>query len=241
MEYDFTIPGNGGQIVDVQGKFFKYRSGTGKIRVTTEKGESVDLLPGQGVFNIDYTRLTIVDRTGNQNNGVLLAGNFDFRDDRISGTVDVIDGGKSRTLANQAFLGTGAIAAPATNFPYAQLFNPAASAVNLILKSFAVSSSVAGYADLRIYNAAFANVGTSFVTNKQIGGAVGNGVVNANYGATQISAAVVTSYQLQANSSLIVPLSEQIVIRPGYGLLLDMNNSTGLTLLADYEWYEEAR
>lgn len=91
MQYDFTLAAGAAQSFDVVGKFIKYQHGTGMIRVRMSMGEYVDLLPGQGVFSVDYTRFTVTDRSGANNVGALLAGDFDFRDSRISGAVEVND------------------------------------------------------------------------------------------------------------------------------------------------------
>ncbi|MCL6484930.1 MAG: hypothetical protein I4O49_12305, partial [Janthinobacterium lividum] len=103
MQYDFNLSPGGAQNLDVKGRFFKYRSGTGAIRVRASKGGYVDLLPGQGVRGFDFESLTVADRSGANNVGVLIVGDFDFQDDRIAGTVDVVDGGRTRTLAGIAF------------------------------------------------------------------------------------------------------------------------------------------
>ena len=91
MQYDFSLTAGGAQSFDVVGKFIKYQYGTGLIRVRMSMGEYVDLMPGQGVFSVDYTRFTVTDRSGAGNNGALLAGDFVFRDSTITGSVEVKD------------------------------------------------------------------------------------------------------------------------------------------------------
>lgn len=95
MQYDLTLAGYGIQRFEVLGKFFKF-VGTGKIRVTTSKGGSIDLLPGQGVWGEEYSSLSVQDRTGTGSAGVLLAGFYDFRDDTLTGQVSVINGDTAR-------------------------------------------------------------------------------------------------------------------------------------------------
>jgi hypothetical protein len=91
MQYDLNLNANGSQRLEVAGRFFKYTNGAGKIRVTTNKGAVIDLTVGQGVWGEEFQSLTVLDRSGATNNGVLLAGSYDFRDDTVavSGTIDV--------------------------------------------------------------------------------------------------------------------------------------------------------
>lgn len=92
MQYDFNLEANGSQFIDVKGRFFKYKNGTGKIRVRNSTGGYIDLLPGQGVNGLNYSSLSITDLTGAQNTGYLLAGDYEFSDSTVtisSGTVAV--------------------------------------------------------------------------------------------------------------------------------------------------------
>jgi hypothetical protein len=91
MQYDLNMVPNGSQRVEVSGRFFKYTSGAGKIRVTTNKGAVIDLTVGQGVWGEEYSSLVVQDRSGAGIVGTILAGNYDFRDDTValSGSVNV--------------------------------------------------------------------------------------------------------------------------------------------------------
>lgn len=84
MQYDLNLAANGSQRLEVNGQFFKYTSGAGKIRVTTNKGAVIDLVQGQGVWGESFSALTVQDRSGSANPGVLLAGSYDFRDDNVN-------------------------------------------------------------------------------------------------------------------------------------------------------------
>jgi hypothetical protein len=138
-QYDLNLVPNGAQTLDVAGSYFTYKSGLGAIRVTSSDGAVVDLLPGQGMSKLKFDRLTVKDISGVANVGVLLAGNGEWHDERITGTVDVVDGGKSRTLANMAFVAASGPAADATTTPAMYLQNPAGSGKNIIVKSFSIS------------------------------------------------------------------------------------------------------
>jgi hypothetical protein len=143
MQYDFNLAAGAGVTMDVNGKFFKYKVGTGPIRVRASNGGYVDLLPGQGVWNLNFSSLTINDRSGAQNAGVILAGDFDFHDDRIVGTVDVVDGGRTRTQIDRACVGYCGSAATAGMYSHVQLLNPAGSGINVYVSQILVGQAVA--------------------------------------------------------------------------------------------------
>ncbi|MEH6434243.1 hypothetical protein [Massilia sp. DD77] len=83
MQYDFQVTAGGAQRIEATGRFFKYISGIGRVRVTTSKGRVIDLIPGQGVWGEEFTGLSVKDLSGAGNVGVILAGDFDFRDDTM--------------------------------------------------------------------------------------------------------------------------------------------------------------
>jgi hypothetical protein len=220
MQYDFTLLAGESKQNEVKGKFIKYKSGLGMIRVRMSKGGYVDLLPGQGVNNVDYENFIITDKSGAANTGVVLAGNYDFRDDRITGTVDVVDGGKTRTLANIAFQGTTAGNSAAGEYPHAQLWNPPASTKRLIVKQVFMSSTQAQQVALVFYNVALAG----FSANSQ------SKLANAAASITEtrsmssptllgIGAGFVAPY-LAASGNMVVTFTEPIIVLPGWGLVL---------------------
>jgi hypothetical protein len=238
MQYDFNVPANGGQVIDVKGKFFKYKSGTGLIRVRINKGGYVDLLPGQGVWNVDFDTLTMQDRSGAPNIGTLLAGDFDFHDDRITGTVEVVDGGKARTITNQAFLLLVNSSSIAGQNAHAELFNPAGSAKNVIIEAVTYSSSASGGIVAFMYNAALAN----FIAqgqSKKMGGAasVAAGYWVSNVGAIAANQSLIGAY-MSANTPNTFTPKEPLVLPPGYGLVV-MQTALANSLSAAFEWYED--
>lgn len=240
MQYDFAVGAGQSQGLDIAGSFFKYKSGTGVIRVRASAGGYVDLLPGQGVWGVSFTSLTVTDKSGAANAGVIVAGNFDFRDDRIVGTVDVVDGGYARTLAGKAFMGIATTAATAGLVSCTQLWNPAGNTKNLIVKRYALSSAVAGYVMAKtnqIQLGTLNNVGYA----KKAGGADSAALLkNATAAAgTYDFGSKLDQYSLGANANISVILQEPIIVPPGWGLMF-----TALTLNTDItaalEWYEEA-
>jgi hypothetical protein len=235
MQFDFNLQANGGQVIDVAGRFFKYKSGTGLIRVKTDKGGYVDLLPGQGVWGVEFSSLNVQDKSGAANAGVILAGGFDFRDDRISGSVEVIDGGRDRTLANRAFWGQAGVGVVAAQYPHVQLFNPAASGVNVYIPSIVVSSGTAGFVGIGVQFAAldFVNFGTS----KKVGGSAAKSEVQRRNINIKTWGAQFTSRQVQANVSVEKKLAEPILLTPGWGAVV-WHETVATDLSAEFEFIE---
>lgn len=241
MQYDFALLANGGQQLDVKGKFFKYVSGTGKIRVRHSGGGSVDLLPGQGVWNLDYTSLTISDRTGAANVGVILAGDFDFHDDRISGTVDVVDGGRARTIANNAFTAGVSMVAAAGEYPITQLWNPVGSGRLLIVSGVTATAASAGSASLRGGLVRLANA-FGGATAKKVGGTAGVGLTYYQSVPTA-SLSAISGYgnfsgkYYPANGQVEFRFVEPVVLNPGAGLLCI--GGLGLDIGSFFEFFED--
>jgi hypothetical protein len=144
MQYDLNLAPGAAQRIEASGRFFKYVSGQGKIRVTTSSGGQIDLMPGQGVWGVDFNGLSVQDRTGTGNVGVLVAGAFEFRDDTVNGAVSVTNDAAHRVPVQSliaysgTFSDTGLVTAT-TNVV------PAASNVNgVYVDLFSVALSSAG-------------------------------------------------------------------------------------------------
>lgn len=254
MQFDFNVVANGGQQIDVKGRFFKYISGLGKIRVTTSAGRPVDLLPGQGLFGEDFSWLNVKDRSGAANTGIILAGDFDFRDDRISGTVDVVDGGKSRTLAGKAFAYGLNMTSTVDTFASLQLFNLAGSGKNLFVEQMLFHQSVAGVLAIYITTMSLPT-DTGIFSSSKLGGAVvstaakyfSSGTVSggaqggslslaAEYPAANLKRLAIVP--VLANQQMSYRPIEPLVLPPGFGIAINSSmNSAGLWL--NTEHFEE--
>lgn len=219
MQYDFNLPAGGAYQIDVKGRFFKYRSGTGAIRVRASKGGYVDLLPGQGVWSLDYDSLTVQDRSGAQNVGVIVAGDFDFRDDRITGTVEVIDGGKRRTVAGQAFSGKIFAGPVPGNYPHIQLKNMSVDKM-LVVKQL----QFYGTTNFDVFHSPDTLAGASiFMPSKMIGGpnSIAARFYQSNMAVNQVAAnagKVLLNSTIPAGGNTVYKLEEPIVIMPGFGI-----------------------
>lgn len=240
MQYDFTLTAGQSQTIDIAGRFFKYKSGTGVIRVRASAGGYVDLLPGQGVWNINFTSLTITDKSGAANAGVLVAGEFDFRDDRIVGTVDVVDGGKSRTLSGNAFasavLGQPVLAKQST----CQLWNPVGSGKNVFISKLFLSTQIQGIINIGTNNAANAATAGGVPSSKRASGGVpiarqyADAVTGSPAGFQYLGQVILTP-----NLPFIYQLAEPVMLSPGYGMCTWHNTIDTPQLSTTFEFIEE--
>jgi hypothetical protein len=239
MQFDFQLAPGASQTIDVKGRFFKYKEGAGLIRVRTSLGGAVDLLPGQGIENVNFTSLTIADRSGAVNAGSILAGDFDFRDDRITGSVEIIDGGRSRTLANGAFIANN-VCQPSgvATQSHVQLWNPPESGKNLVLKGIIAASGTTGYIELRKQTAPMGTIPAEY--NKPVSKRLDSAAIGVALLRIQQSAgtgARMFAFSITANLPVMYVFQEPIVLPPGTGFSLnaDLNQGCGAT----FEYFEE--
>lgn len=237
MQYDFAVGAGQSQTLDVSGRFFKYRSGTGVISVRTSGGGSVDLLPGQGIWNVEFSSLTVKDKSGLANAGVIVAGAFDYRDDRIAGSVEVIDGGRARTMANLAYMATGSRGAAPGLLGHFQFWNPAGSGRNVLIEQIIVGSALTDKIAMGFKNATLLTpVGNIPISKRSSGGVASVIVCYAEDNAA--SQYPVSLASLSPNT--ILPLKEPMCIEPGFGLIFrgtQLNQDFSVSL----EFFEEAR
>ncbi|BEV15566.1 hypothetical protein HBDW_23540 [Herbaspirillum sp. DW155] len=224
--------------------YYKYGSAGGadqSIKVKTDLGDEYVLMPGQG-FRLDnrtFTNLQITNATGQATIvGMLLIADGGFFDNRVTGSVEVIDGGKARTLGNGAFMGGVQCQAAASTYAHLQLWNPAGSGKNLIIESATYSSSINGGVFFRTNGAVLATL-------------QGNGVAKmagAPASVGELRYANVAAYQ-GGNNMLVLNLAagqfstfnfkEPIVLKPGNGFLMIETIANG-DLTGCFEWYEES-
>lgn len=240
MQYDFALTPLGGQIINAKGRFFKYRAGNGLIRVKLTDGGVIDLLPGQGVSNRNFESIEIVDKSGAANSGTILAGDFDFRDERITGTVDVVDGGKFRTKAQIAYGSSVRNGNVAAQFSNVQLWNPVGSGRNLVVEAIGVVSALGGTIAVVIpMSAALLNLRGTPASKLVLAGATAS-VAQTRYENTGVAnnADATLHFAMAANSNVPKNFAEPMVITPGNGLnvaALTANIDIG----ANFEYYEE--
>jgi len=155
--------------------------------------------------------------------GQVMMGQGEFQDNRVSGTVEVVDGGKTKSLAGSAFLGRGANASSGGGaFPIVQLINPAASLKRQIVKQLYLgaitnvtpqSIAVMGTATalpVLLGNAPNKNQGqpasVAEIRMQNSGAPAGTGTL------TYLNISVLPS------TNTTIALTEPIILNPGFGL-----------------------
>lgn len=238
--YDFTTSANGTMVVFAAGSYFRILSSTGAIQVGGEFGQIGPLLAGQGLRNKQFSSITIKDLTGNANKGIIIVGDQDFVDDRITGEVSVIDGGKARTIAGNAFTWNPTQTSGAGGIPMAQLWNPAGSGKNVIVSEGVIFTQVAGGLYLGIATAALSAAGqaiankrslsaTAPVAQPKVDSLAAQAVTTKTFGVAILPAAGTWSIQLR----------EPLVIEPGTGLVFQHNTVGASTISGMFEFFEE--
>lgn len=140
--YDLTLASNATQNIDVVGDFVKVITATGgAVKIICDTGYEVDALPGQGLRDIPFNRLSIRNISGVANKVILLAGGARMVDDRVTGEI-AIDGGRQATLSGRACMGSQSIALSAGNSSAVTLMNNS-TLFHLWVKSMWVQASVA--------------------------------------------------------------------------------------------------
>lgn len=235
--YDFTLTSGGMQSLPVVGDFFKVISATGSINVIADTGASLDLMPGQGLREFSFNTLTIADKSGAANTGTILVGFSGMIDDRITGEVSIIDGGRALTLANAAFMKSSQVTGVAGNYSGAQLWNPVGSGVEVELFIVRVSSGTA------------ATFGAGFGTVEMTGGSVGGrsklsgGALSKSKIQWEVKAAAFGPQDVfvedrAAGVPIIYEMKQPILVREGWGFLV-WNATVGGSLSVNFEYTEK--
>ncbi|KAB0637263.1 hypothetical protein WT29_23335 [Burkholderia stagnalis] len=252
QKYDFTAPASGAsQVVNVPGRYLKYVSGTaggndtGLIVTPGGKpGSKILLYPGQAVTlpndgTAGPNAWTIANATGQaQISGTIVIGDGRIDDNTLQGTVQVVDGGKSRTLSAAAKVGTSFQGAVSAQYSRVQLWNPANSGIRLVIEAVTENQGNATQYIGCVFNTVqLANL-TQMGQPKLAGGAVS--VAGTYYDSTASSLPATTFLQmsLQANTTFSYPFKEPLILPPGYGLVV-WGNVVNTPIGANFEWYEE--
>lgn len=237
--YDFSLPANGARELLVEGSYYRILSATGAVEVRRNGGSALGpIYAGQGE-RAEFNRLTLIDKSGSNNNGFVIVADDTFIDDRVSGEVSVIDGGKARTTANLSFLGRLYRAGLAGNYVHVQLWNPSTTR-NLIVQQFIASASVASTVHVLSASAALATLNTPAAPAAKLTGGT-DSVSESRYShAVAIVAGLkqLGMYQVPAVQSIPFRFTEPLVIAPGFGLIWACG-TLGADLLIGADFYEE--
>lgn len=248
--YDFTVTTNGTFEIAALGNYVYYYSGSAGGADPTillkhdVSGTTIRLMPGQG-FTMDSQqqpggRWLLTNSAGAATiTGRLVVGKGQIQDNRVTGAVEIIDGGKNRTLGGSAFMTVQIQTAVAAQYPTIQWWNPPGSGKNMIIEKFSFSSSTAQQVRTGWNNVAISAT-NGVCVNKKAGGATG--VVVANY--TTLAGLpggfnYLQMLNVSANTPVIAENREPIVIPSGYGFCIT-GNLANSDLTANIEFFEES-
>lgn len=230
MDYfPFTVDASGAAFrIPAAGQYIRYLSVSAgiispQIEVSGDRAGRVLLLPGQDALMAEANQEWTINNPGDVDiEGMLVIGEKNERltDGRVQGDVSIIDGGKARTLADEAFIFNAYAAGVAAEYSHLQLWNPVDSGERFIVKSFNAYSSSAGYLRLHRHDAALAQDVSGGVVSKNFKASPGTCAALGKY--DQLAAIVgdvIKNFICEANIYYHEVLQEPIVIHPGYGLI----------------------
>lgn len=252
QKYDFTAPASGAsQVVNAPGRYLKYTVGNaggndaGLIVTPGGKpGSKILLYPGQAITLSAEAAVpnswTIANALSQGViSGTVVVGEGRLDDNTLQGTVQVVDGGKARTLANRAFSGNASVGQVAGQFGRIQLWNPATNTNRLVVESVDFEAAATGYTGaLYINNTVLATL-EEMGQSKLSGGAASLAGIFIDNTATPPVFPLMMQFAVQANSMQFKKFNEPIIILPGYGLEVYLT-TVNVQVLANFEWYEEA-
>ena len=251
--YDISIAPNATRVLSAEGSYIRYHIGAAggadeTILVKADTGGLAAMLrPGQSIklpAKVKDWRISNYANAGTIA-GILIVGDGEIQDSQVAGTVQVIDGGKARTLAGSAFMfSQGATGAAGIN-PCAILFNPAASGKNIIVESARASFSSAQQYGIDFITAPGSNAVLSspgIVPKKP--GAVSVGIsykvdVAAFNGTSVAGLNSILTATLSANVVDSMKFTEPVILPPGYGLRI-FGTVANTSLVGQIEYYEES-
>lgn len=157
---------------------------------------------------------------------------------RTAGIVQVVDGSRALVEAGTAFLGYVSAAAAAAMNSQVQLWNPAGSGKNLIVKSIFLTAATAFV--VRSANAALPTLGTDNPPKNKL---LGSPMAPVSEVRTRNNTAVMEGVILgpvvyvMANDSKGFTFNEPIIVPPGTGLNVAAS-TVNQTVAASYDFYE---
>lgn len=238
--YSFTMAAGGTFQVLAEGSYYKLLAAAGDVSIARNGGTDMALSVGQGEKDAEFKYLTIRDLSGAANAGRVVVADNTFVDDSVQGLVEVIDGDATRALAGAMFMATPSQAAVAGQLPHTQLWNPAASGVNLIVTALGVQSTSLNQFGVGFNSSALAtNMTATTLINKKGGAAIGQAQARAATNAAALVSAIGQSLYVIANGYQAWPIKGCIVVPPGQGLVLYAGQAN-TSMAANFEFFEQA-
>lgn len=248
--YDITIATNSSRRLDAPGTYFYYYSGSagGADNTITLQGASsglrIVLKPGQSMRLPEGASVETSWIVGNSANaatiiGTVIVGSGTIQDNRIQGSVEVVDGGKNRTMSGAAFSGYVYCAPVAAQYSHGQIYNPSSTRI-LVIEQIIVSSSTSANLTIRAHSSAFSTPGAQpNASSKRLGNADSIAqLYTANNAAQQATGKYFSNMGITAPGTAIYKMSEPIVITPGQSIVA-INNTLNADLSVTYEFYED--
>lgn len=236
--YPFSIPAGGSFPLLVLGDYCKILTSNGELSIAGDSfGTLGPILAGQGVEDTPFSRLVLVNNSGAMNSGTILIADNKFIDDRITGEVSVIDGGKSRVLANSAFMGADYVAASVGNFSITQLWNPVGSEKNVFIEQIFIGCSSNTGISISKHNAELTIAGTSQPISKNISGSAGIALIKNQTNVAYLGT-VMGSISILASTTFQYKFTEPLLLNPGYGMMINPTN-VNMDIRATFEFFEE--
>lgn len=252
--YDITIAANTTRQLDAPGSYFYFYTGSAGgadssitlrglssgLRITLKPGQAFRLPAGQSETSWVLTNLANVATII----GSVIVGDGDITDNRVTGSVEVIDGGKNRTAAGSAFIFSANVTAPAGVTPSAILWNPAGSGKNLFVKSMRYSQTLSAlYGSQMVTSLGTGLVQqTTFIVPKRMGTAsIAQGWMasSSTFNGTTAGVNSFVTATLAANSVDQVAFQEPIMVAPGTGFQI-FSATQNLQIIGGLEYIEES-
>ena len=226
--YPFSVAVGQTQHVPVSGAYVRFGvitagSAYPRVVVKTGQGRRVILWPGKSARIGAFGELEIQNYDGqNTITGLLeiAEDGEDITDNRINGAVDVVDGGKNKVLASQAFNWDQTVAAVVAQYGHNQLWNPSGSGKNLIVSGLQMSLNAAAVCYLGRLSSALTTAGANPISNLLGDTSACVGLGKKQNDAAQLASIDRAKYIDASNTFIPFEIgASPIVIPPGQGLV----------------------
>jgi hypothetical protein len=242
---DITIAAGASQVVQIAGQIVDFiASGSAfdviEVRPDFMQGAAT-LKQGQGFdFGAQFTQLLVLNKGATALVGTLVISTSGFRNFRISGDVNVLDGGKSRTMQGTALVGYAYLPPLASNLAGIQLWNPATSAKNVFIEQLTTFSTgtLAQGVGVRGANAVLSTAAGN-PQAKKINGTPSIMQMATQYFTTSVGVGSTPTIGIMDKSTKIFRPAEPIQLAPGAGLIV-LGGMLNEDLGVGFEYFEEA-